>query len=173
MRVTSVDDINREMMGYMERHGKTKAGELSELVGISIPSIRYRLFQLMAHGVVGQEADERSSGMVLCHKKRRHVLRETRRAAAVRKSRQAGTETVTSVTQGNKQRASSSDSVSNPAGTGALEQRELQLKIDQERRRLRLGRARVQDLQLGPLVFYSSLRSAGLDGRVPVPLRDE
>ena len=50
MRVTSVDDINREMMGYMERHGKTKAGELSELVGISIPSIRYRLFQLMAHG---------------------------------------------------------------------------------------------------------------------------
>ncbi|MGA7077015.1 MAG: winged helix-turn-helix domain-containing protein [Halobacteriota archaeon] len=50
-----MDDINREMVDYMERHGKTKAGELSELVGISISSIRYRLFQLMAHGVVDQE----------------------------------------------------------------------------------------------------------------------
>jgi hypothetical protein len=61
---------------------------------------------------------------------------------------------MTTVTRGNKY--VSSDSVSEPPETGALEQGELESKIDRERRRLRLARARVQDLQLGPLVFYSS-----------------
>jgi transcription initiation factor IIE alpha subunit len=50
-----IDQIDFEMIDYMTAHGKTKAGELSELVGITVPSIRYRLFQLMVKGIVGQE----------------------------------------------------------------------------------------------------------------------
>jgi predicted ArsR family transcriptional regulator len=49
------DEIDSEMIDYMARHGKVKAAELAELVGISVPSIRVRLFQLMAHGLVSQE----------------------------------------------------------------------------------------------------------------------
>jgi|GEM_PF-1571232 hypothetical protein len=49
------DEINTEMIDYMTAHGKVSARELSELVGITISSIRYRLFQLMGCGVVGQE----------------------------------------------------------------------------------------------------------------------
>lgn len=39
----------------MNKCGKVKAKELADLVGISVPSIRVRLFQLMAMGLVGQE----------------------------------------------------------------------------------------------------------------------
>jgi predicted transcriptional regulator len=49
------DEINAEMIDYMTSHGKVSAKELSELVGITISSIRYRLFQLMGCGIVGQE----------------------------------------------------------------------------------------------------------------------
>jgi transcription initiation factor IIE alpha subunit len=50
-----VDKIDSEMINYMTAHGKAKAGELAELVGITVPSIRYRLFQLMLKNLVGQE----------------------------------------------------------------------------------------------------------------------
>lgn len=49
------DEIDTEMVDYMATREKVKARELSELVGISVPSIRVRLFRLMAIGVVGQE----------------------------------------------------------------------------------------------------------------------
>ena len=50
-----VDKIDSEMIDYMTTHRKAKAGELADLVGITVPSIRYRLFQLMLKGLVGQE----------------------------------------------------------------------------------------------------------------------
>ena len=50
-----MDEIDTEMINYMRKHGKAKAGELADLVGISVPSIRVRLFQLMALGVVSKE----------------------------------------------------------------------------------------------------------------------
>lgn len=52
---SQIDVIDSEMIDYMARHGKVKAGELAELVGITVSSIRVRLFQLMALGVVSQE----------------------------------------------------------------------------------------------------------------------
>jgi predicted ArsR family transcriptional regulator len=50
-----IDEIDIEMIDFMARRGKTKAGELADLVGITVPSIRVRLLQLMAKGVVSQE----------------------------------------------------------------------------------------------------------------------
>ncbi len=50
-----MDEIDTELINYMRKHGKVKAGELSDLAGISVPSIRVRLFQLMALGVVSKE----------------------------------------------------------------------------------------------------------------------
>jgi len=50
-----IDEIDSEMIDYMAKNGKAKAGELAALIGISVPSIRYRLFQLMAYGLVSQE----------------------------------------------------------------------------------------------------------------------
>jgi predicted transcriptional regulator len=50
-----IDEIDSEMIDYMMKNGKVNAGELAELVGITVPSIRYRLFQLMAYGLVSQE----------------------------------------------------------------------------------------------------------------------
>lgn len=50
-----VDEINSELLEHMANHGKVTAGELAALVGITVPSIRLRLFQLMARGLVGQE----------------------------------------------------------------------------------------------------------------------
>jgi hypothetical protein len=50
-----LDQIDSEMVDYMAKRGKVKAGELAELVGITIPSIRLRLFQLMAKGFVSQK----------------------------------------------------------------------------------------------------------------------
>ena len=73
----------------------------------------------------------------------------------MQKSRQGGTETVTSVTQGNKQHASSFDSVSEPPDTGELEQKQ----VDRERRRLRRSSARLEDLQLESFIFYSSRKA--------------
>jgi DNA-binding Lrp family transcriptional regulator len=49
------DKINSEMIEYMAKNGRTRAGELAELIGITVPSIRYRLFHLMALGLVRQE----------------------------------------------------------------------------------------------------------------------
>jgi predicted HTH transcriptional regulator len=46
------DKINSEMIRYMAKNGRTRAGELAELIGITVPSIRYRLFQLMACGIL-------------------------------------------------------------------------------------------------------------------------
>jgi predicted ArsR family transcriptional regulator len=53
--ILHLDEIDSEMVDYMAKHGKVKAGELAELVGITIPSIRLRLFQLMAQGLVKKE----------------------------------------------------------------------------------------------------------------------
>jgi predicted ArsR family transcriptional regulator len=50
-----IDEINSEIIGYMKKSGKVKARELAEFVGIGVPSIRVRLFQLMAMGLVEQE----------------------------------------------------------------------------------------------------------------------
>jgi predicted transcriptional regulator len=49
------DEINAEMIDYMTTHGKVSAKELAELVGITVSSVRYRLFQLIGCGIVGQE----------------------------------------------------------------------------------------------------------------------
>jgi predicted HTH transcriptional regulator len=49
------NEINAEMIDYMTTNGKVSAKELSELVGITVSSIRYRLFQLMGRGIVSQE----------------------------------------------------------------------------------------------------------------------
>jgi transcription initiation factor IIE alpha subunit len=54
-RITQLDEINIEMIDYMIKHRKARAGELAELIGITVPSIRARLFQLMASGIVCQE----------------------------------------------------------------------------------------------------------------------
>lgn len=48
-------EIDSEIIGYIATHGKARAGELAALVGITVPSIRYRIFRLMAEGIVGQE----------------------------------------------------------------------------------------------------------------------
>ncbi len=50
-----MDETNRQLLTYLGTHSPASAGELAALVGLTIPSIRYRLFQLMAKGIVGQE----------------------------------------------------------------------------------------------------------------------
>lgn len=50
-----IDEIDTEMIDFMARRGKTKAGELADLVGITVPSIRVRLLQLIVKGLVKQE----------------------------------------------------------------------------------------------------------------------
>ena len=55
IRKPDLDEINSELIDYITKHRKVKAGELATLVGLTIPSIRYRLFQLMAKGIIGQE----------------------------------------------------------------------------------------------------------------------
>lgn len=47
--------IDSEIIDYIATHGKARAGELSEVIGITVPSIRYRIFRLMSLGIVGQE----------------------------------------------------------------------------------------------------------------------
>ena len=54
-RITQLDEINSEIVDYIIKRGKARAGELAELIGITVPSIRARLFQLMANGIVCQE----------------------------------------------------------------------------------------------------------------------
>jgi DNA-binding Lrp family transcriptional regulator len=49
------DKIDSEMIEYMAKNGRTRAGELAELIGITVLSIRYRFFHLMALGLVSQE----------------------------------------------------------------------------------------------------------------------
>ena len=51
----SIDEIDSEICSYLASHGKTKAAELAELVGITVPSIRYRILKLIAKGIVGQQ----------------------------------------------------------------------------------------------------------------------
>jgi hypothetical protein len=41
-----IDKIDSEMINYMAKNGKVNAGELAELVGITVPSTRPRLFVL-------------------------------------------------------------------------------------------------------------------------------
>ena len=50
-----MDETNRKLVTYLGARSRAGAGELAVLVGLTIPSIRYRLFQLMAKGIVGQE----------------------------------------------------------------------------------------------------------------------
>jgi predicted transcriptional regulator len=50
-----MDETNRKLLAYLGACHHAGAKELAELVGLTIPSIRYRLFQLMAIGLVGQE----------------------------------------------------------------------------------------------------------------------
>jgi predicted ArsR family transcriptional regulator len=50
-----MDETNRQLLTYLGTHSPASAGELAALVGLTIPSIRYRLFQLMAKGVIGQK----------------------------------------------------------------------------------------------------------------------
>jgi predicted ArsR family transcriptional regulator len=50
-----VDEINSELLEHMANRGKASAGELATVVGITVPSVRVRLFQLMAMGLVRQE----------------------------------------------------------------------------------------------------------------------
>jgi len=50
-----INGIDSEIIDYMARCGKVTAGELAALVGITVPSVRVRLFQLMAQGLVSQE----------------------------------------------------------------------------------------------------------------------
>ncbi len=50
-----IDEIYWEMLDHMSRHERVKAGELAKLIGMSIPSIRVRLLELMALGMVGRE----------------------------------------------------------------------------------------------------------------------
>ena len=47
--------IQWELIHYMGKRGKVKAAELAKLVGITIPSVRVRLLQLMAMGIVARE----------------------------------------------------------------------------------------------------------------------
>jgi predicted ArsR family transcriptional regulator len=50
-----MDETNKQLLMYLGARSQASAGELAALVGLTIPSIRYRLFQLMAVGLVGQE----------------------------------------------------------------------------------------------------------------------
>jgi predicted ArsR family transcriptional regulator len=50
-----MDETDRKLLAYLGTRRHAGAKELAELVGLTIPSIRYRLFQLMAIGLVGQE----------------------------------------------------------------------------------------------------------------------
>ena len=54
-RITQLDEIDSEMIDYVVKRGKARAGELAELTGMTVPSIRTRLFQLMASGLVCRE----------------------------------------------------------------------------------------------------------------------
>ena len=47
--------IDSEIIDYIAKHGKATAKELANLVGITVPSIRYHAFQLMANGILDQE----------------------------------------------------------------------------------------------------------------------
>jgi predicted ArsR family transcriptional regulator len=50
-----MDETNKKLVAYLGVRNHASARELAGLVGLTIPSIRYRLFQLMAKGIVGQE----------------------------------------------------------------------------------------------------------------------
>jgi len=50
-----IDEIHLEMLDHMGKHERVKAGDLAKLIGMSIPSIRVRLLELMALGMVGRE----------------------------------------------------------------------------------------------------------------------
>ncbi len=50
-----IGPMHWELIYYMGKHGKVKAQELAKLVGITTPSVRVRLLQLMAMGIVLRE----------------------------------------------------------------------------------------------------------------------
>ncbi|MGZ4929322.1 MAG: winged helix-turn-helix domain-containing protein [Halobacteriota archaeon] len=56
-----MDETNKKLLAYLDANRYASAGELAELVGLTIPSVRYRIFQLMAAGLVRQKktADHR------------------------------------------------------------------------------------------------------------------
>jgi predicted HTH transcriptional regulator len=53
--IAELDKHDSAMCAYMAVHGKATTRALAELVGITVPSIRYRMFRLMAKGIVAQE----------------------------------------------------------------------------------------------------------------------
>jgi predicted ArsR family transcriptional regulator len=53
--IAELDKRDSVIRGYIAAHGQAKTQPLAELLGISIPSVRYRLFRLMAKGIVCQE----------------------------------------------------------------------------------------------------------------------
>jgi predicted ArsR family transcriptional regulator len=50
-----IDIIDSEMIDYLAKHEKANAGELAELIGIGVSSIRVRILKLMAQGLVDME----------------------------------------------------------------------------------------------------------------------
>jgi predicted ArsR family transcriptional regulator len=50
-----MDEKDAKLVAYLSARHRAGAKELATLVGLTIPSIRYRLFHLMATGFVGQE----------------------------------------------------------------------------------------------------------------------
>jgi Mn-dependent DtxR family transcriptional regulator len=57
-QTAELDKRDSAIHDYIAAHGKAKTQPLAELLGISIPSVRYRLFRLMAKGIVGMVKGE-------------------------------------------------------------------------------------------------------------------
>jgi predicted ArsR family transcriptional regulator len=98
--------IQWELIYHIDKRGKVKAAELAELVGITIPSVRVRLLQLMAMGIVAREKtrdrqvwfylkrrDEkngaRKSAIVQSNPKTKQTARERRGKGAARREADA------------------------------------------------------------------------------------
>ena len=71
-----MDETNKKLVAYLGAHSHASAGELAVLVELTIPSIRYRLFQLMAKGIVGQEKSRNHRSGGSCKKMKKTSLRE-------------------------------------------------------------------------------------------------
>lgn len=53
-----MDETDRKLFAYLGKRHHAGAKELAALVGITIPSVRYRLFRLMSQGLISQEKHE-------------------------------------------------------------------------------------------------------------------
>lgn len=73
--------IQWELIYHIDKRGKVKAAELAELVGITIPSVRVRLLQLMAMGIVAREKTR--DRQVWFYLKRRDEKNGARKSAIV------------------------------------------------------------------------------------------